>query len=236
MTTNSNSLGTILLVDHSRGALAFQETILRRRDALIVTALAGSEGLQKARADQPQIIIFGYDLFDMTAPEFCREIREQEGTKAISLLLICDREKPEHGDLCIAAGCNDIIYRPLQRRELDEKVERLTTIPVRRQLRTITKIEVSLEKNGRFVLARSVNISATGMLVEVDRVLSSEGQIRLHFYLPGDAKPLQVQAEILRAEFSGTMAKYGLRFVDITPEEKERVEHYVHRLRARELI
>ena len=236
MTNPPEPTCSILLVDHSRGALAFQETILRRRDAQVITALAGSEGIQKAQSERPQLIIFAYDLFDMSGPEFCREIREHDATKAISLLLIADRENPEQADLCRAAGCNDVIHRPLQRRELDEKVERLTSIPVRRQLRTITKIEVSLEKNGRFVLARSVNISATGMLVEVDRVLAGEGQIRLQFYLPGDPKPLQLEAEILRAEFTGTMAKYGLRFIDIPPEERERIEHYVHRLRSRELI
>ena len=37
-----------------------------------MTALAGSEGLQKAREEKPQLIVFGFDLFDMTAPEFCR--------------------------------------------------------------------------------------------------------------------------------------------------------------------
>ena len=228
--------GRILLVDHSRGALLFQETILRRRQAIILTALAGSEGLEKAKEEKPQLIVFGFDLFDMTAPEFCREIRNDESTKSISLLLICDRATPEHGDLCMSAGCNDIIFRPLQRRELDSKVAKLTAIPVRRQLRTITKIEVSLEKNGRFVLARSVNISANGMLIEVDRVLAGDERVRLHFYLPGDPKALQLEAEILRAEFSGNMAKYGVRFANATDDERERIERYVHRLRSRELL
>jgi response regulator RpfG family c-di-GMP phosphodiesterase len=229
-------LGRILLVDHSRGALLFQETILRRRQAIILTALAGSEGLQKAKEEKPHLIVFGFDLFDMNAPEFCREIRNDEGTRSISLLLICDRGTPEHGDLCMSAGCNDIIFRPLQRRELDSKVAKLTAIPVRRLLRTITKIEVSLEKNGRFVLARSVNISANGMLIEVDRVLAGDERVRLHFYLPGDPKPLQLEAEILRAEFSGNMAKYGLSFSNATDDERERIERYVHRLRSRELL
>ncbi len=237
MTTKTKQdLGRILLVDHSRGSLAFQETILRRRGVSITSALAGSEGLQKAKNDKPNLIIFAFDLFDMTAPEFCREIRSDDDTKAISLLLVCDRDASEHGDLCLSAGCNDVIFRPLQRRELDEKVERLTSIPVRRQLRTITKIEVSLEKNGRFVLGRSLNISATGMLIEVDRVLPGEENVRLHFFLPGDPKPLQIEAEILRAEFSGTMAKYGLKFINPNMEERERIEHFVHRLRSRELI
>jgi len=228
--------GRILLVDHSRGALIFQETILRRRDSAIFTALAGTEGLQKARAELPHLIIFGYDLFDMSAPEFCREIRENETTRGTSLLLVVDREHQNHADLCLSAGCNDVIYRPLQRRELDQKVERLTSIPVRRQLRTITKIEVSLEKNGRFILGRSVNISANGMLLEVDRVLPGDGSVVVHFYIPGDPKPLQMEAAVLRAEFAGTMAKYGVKFVNISDEERERIDRYVHRLRSRELI
>ena len=230
------TLGRILLVDHSRGALLFQETILRRRENVIATALAGSEGLEKARAGRPHLIIFGYDLFDMSAPEFCREIRADEETRPTSLLLVADREHQDQADLCFSAGCNDVIYRPLQRRELDLKVLKLTSIPARRQLRTITKIEVSIEKNGRFLLGRSLNISSSGILLEVDRVLPGEGDIRLHFYLPGDPKPLQIQSHVLRAEFVGTMAKYGLQFVNVTPEERERIDQYVHRLRSRELI
>ena len=232
----STAPGRILLVDHSRGALIFQETILRRRDMQILTALAGSEGLAKARMERPNLIIFGYDLFDMAAPEFCREIRADDATKAISLLLVCDRNAPDHGDLTLSAGCNDVIFRPLQKPELDEKVERLTRIPVRRQLRTITKIEISVERDGRFVLGRSVNISSNGILVEVQRVLPQEGPMRLHFYLPGDPRPLQLTAEVLRAEFAGSMAKYGMRFLETTDEDRERIARFVHRLRSREAI
>ena len=63
MSRENGALGRILLVDHSRGALAYQETILRRRDAVVSTALAGTEGLQRAMEERPQLIIFGYDLF-----------------------------------------------------------------------------------------------------------------------------------------------------------------------------
>ena len=228
--------GRILLVDHSRGALLFQESILRRRVAEISTALAGSEGLQKARDEQPQLIMFGYDLFDMSAPEFCREIRADDRTKSISLLFVCERDSGAHEELCLAAGCNDVIYRPLQRHDLDEKITRLTSIPTRRELRTLTRIEVSLEKSGRFLIGRSLNISSTGMLLELDRVLPGEGRLRLHFYLPGEQKPMEVHAEVLRAEFVGNMAKYGLHFVEVNEEERDRIEKFVRRLRSRELI
>lgn len=232
----SSETGRILLVDQSRGALLFQETILRRRDAVVTTAIAGSEGLRKARDEQPQLIMFGFDLFDMSAPEFCREIRSDDRTRGISLLLVCERDAAQHQDLCLAAGCNDVIYRPLQRNDLDAKITRLTTIPTRRDLRTLTRIEVSLEKSGRFLIGRSLNISSTGMLLELDRVLPGEGVLRLHFYLPGEPTPMQIDAEVLRAEFVGTMAKYGLRFTELREGERERIEKFVRRLRSRELI
>jgi c-di-GMP-binding flagellar brake protein YcgR len=129
-----------------------------------------------------------------------------------------------------------VIFRPLQREELDEKVSRLTSIPSRRQLRTITRIEISVENNGRFILGRSLNISANGMLLEVDRVLPGDGKVRIHFYLPGDTKPMQIAGEVLRAEFTGTMAKYGVRFLETDDEQRERIVRFVQRLRSRELI
>jgi CheY-like chemotaxis protein len=226
----------ILLVDHSRGSLLFQESILRRRAATIATALTGTIGMEIARSDQPQLIMFAFDLFDMTAPEFCREIRGDASTRTMSLLLVCERESPEHAELCLSAGCNDVIYRPLQRHELDSKIGRLTTIPSRRELRTLTRIEVSIEKNGRFIIGRSLNISASGMFLEVDRVLPGEGKLRLHFYLPGDPKPLQMECDVLRAEFTGGTAKYGVGFSAANDEERERIERFVRRLRSRELL
>src|SRR5471032_2429644 len=55
----------ILLVDQSRGALLFQETLLRRRESVVSTAMTASEALARAISEQPKLIIFGYDLFDM---------------------------------------------------------------------------------------------------------------------------------------------------------------------------
>src|SRR5258708_14516755 len=210
--------------------------MLRGGETIVRATIAGREGLEKAENEQPHLIGSGVDLFDMTAPEFCREIRSFDGTKAISLLFGCDRDASHHADLCLGAGCNDVIFRPLQRHELDAKVAKLTAIPVRRTLRTITKIEVSLEKNGRFVLGRSMNISASGMLVEVDKLLPGEGAVRLHFYLPGDPKPMQLRAEVLRADFSGGTPRYGVKFSELNEGERERIERYVTRLRSRELL
>ena len=74
------------------------------------------------------------------------------------------------------------------------------------------------------------------MLIEVDRMLPQDGPVRLHFYLPGDPRPVQIMAQVLRAEFSGALSKYGLRFVDPSDSDRERISRFVHRIRARETI
>jgi hypothetical protein len=43
-------------------------------------------------------------------------------------------------------------------------------------------------------------------------------------------------AQVLRAEFSGVLSKYGLRFVDPSDADRERISKFVHRIRARETI
>ena len=79
-------------------------------------------------------------------------------------------------------------------------------------------------------------IRQSGGFIEVDRVLPGEGRLRLHFYLPGDPKPLQLESDVLRAEFTGGTAKYGVRFIAADDAERERIERFVRRLRSRELL
>jgi len=41
---------------------------------------------------------------------------------------------------------------------------------------------------------------------------------------------------VLRAEFTGGTAKYGVSFGAANEEERERIERFVRRLRSRELL
>ena len=47
---------------------------------------------------------------------------------------------------------------------------------------------------------------------------------------------MQVIVEVLRSEFKGNVARYGVRFVDLAREARDQIERYVQRLRSRELI
>lgn len=224
----------ILVIDRPGGALLFQQSVLRRGGRQIAISQRGSEAVATMRTVMPRLVVFAYDLVDCTGPELCREIRQDELLRATSLLFVADRGASDHVDLCMAAGCNDILLLPFRVEELDQKVERLATIPRRQSLRTLIKIDISVRSAEWFGLGHTLNISSSGMLIEVNQILPAEARISLQFYLRGDNVPLRLPAVIVRADFSGTQPRYGLRFTAVSHGEKQRINEFVGRMRSRE--
>lgn len=224
----------ILLVDNSRVSLMLQETVLRRSDNKVTAVTSGAEAWSLIQADHPRLVIFGFDLGEMTGPDLCRNVRESDSVRATSLLFIGDRHAEQYADLCMNAGCNDYLFRPFHRRELDLKVEKLIRIPVRRDLRTLTRLEVAIDREGSHLLGHSVNVSASGILLQTGHALPANAEVRVNFFLPGDPAPVNVRAEVTRAEFVGVEPRFGLRFVDVDPETRERINRFVDRGHPRE--
>jgi len=229
---NSAPEATILLVDSSPGTLMFQETILRRQDKSVSSVNSGVQALLRIRSHKPRLVMFGFELVDMTAPELCRDVRNTREIQATSLLFVADSGKQSDADLCMAAGCNDVIYRPLHALELDAKIARLIAIPVRKDFRTLTRLKVEVEpQKGVVLLGHSLNLSASGMLIEAETVLPPEAMVQLHFHLSVDNEPLEIESRIVRAEFSGGSPRYGVTFTNLGDPERERIAAFVSRLK-----
>lgn len=225
----------ILVVDRANGPLSAHGTILRREDPVLRTYTSAHDALKQLSVEHARLIVFTFDLAEMTAPEFCRLLRDDDRTRAVSLLFVAERNSTDGVDLCMAAGCNDILIQPFKPEELDAKIRKLANVPTRGELRTLTKVEVSLNTGSYFQLGHSINISASGMLLEMDHVLPPEAKVRVQFYLRGDNVPVRVKSQVVRAEFSGATPRYGLRFLGMEDGDRARVERFVTRLRSREL-
>lgn len=223
---------SILLVDGSPGTLMFQETILRRQDKTVSSVNSGGQALLRMQAHKPSLVMFGFELADMTAPELCRDVRNTREIQSTSLLFVADSGRQADADLCMAAGCNDVIYRPLSALELDAKIARLIAIPVRKDFRTLTRLKVEFEpQKGAVVLGHSLNLSASGMLIEAETVLPPEAIVHIHFHLNVDNQPLEIESRIVRAEFSGGSPRYGVTFTNLAEAQRERIAAFISRLK-----
>jgi len=103
-----------------------QELILRSLSGCeVITAEDGIKGVEKAVAEQPDLILMDVVMPRMNGFEACRLIRGHEATESIPIIMVTTRSEPAHVDEGFASGCNDYIFKPIGASELLEKIRKL---------------------------------------------------------------------------------------------------------------
>ncbi len=112
----------ILLVDDSSTVLLMERMILSKNQYDVVTAKDGIEGVEKAVAERPDLILMDVVMPRMDGFEACRKLREQEDTKAIPVIMVTTRGELASVETGYAAGCNEYVTKPINGLELLAKV------------------------------------------------------------------------------------------------------------------
>jgi DNA-binding response OmpR family regulator len=120
----------ILLVDDSNTILMMEKFILRNDPYDVVTASNGEEGVQKAIAQQPDLILLDVIMPKMGGFDACRAIRENVATRSIPVVMVTTRGEAVNVEAGWANGCTDYITKPINAIELLAKVRSLLAEPV----------------------------------------------------------------------------------------------------------
>lgn len=97
--------------------------LLERMGYATISGTNGEEGLEKAIAAKPDLI-----LIDMMMPVMDgweATLRANHKTKAISILASTALFRSSHLHACLEAGCNDYILKPFSFLELQRKIQAL---------------------------------------------------------------------------------------------------------------
>lgn len=123
---SSNEQKTILVVDDSRVALMTVEMILRRAGRYeLLLARDGLEAVELATTETPDLILMDVVMPRMTGVEACRQLRCQDHTRDIPIILVTTRGEASSVELGYESGCNDYVTKPINSMELLGKVEDL---------------------------------------------------------------------------------------------------------------
>ncbi len=112
----------ILIVDDSRTAVMMTGMILGKGTYDVVTAADGVDGLSKALAAPPDLILLDVMMPNMDGFETCRKLRSQPATKDVPIIMVTTRGEPQNLELGYASGCSDYITKPVSAVELLAKV------------------------------------------------------------------------------------------------------------------
>jgi len=109
--------------------------IVERLFLLPVRACHGKEGLEKAIAEKPQLILMDMRMPVMDGWEAARALRIHPDTKNIPILATTALFRPHELRTCLEAGCNDYLVKPFSCVDLQIKIgEMLETSPEQRLL------------------------------------------------------------------------------------------------------
>ena len=113
---------TILLVDDSRTSLFLQRMILQTGPYRLVTAQDGQEGVERALAETPDLILMDVVMPRKNGFEALRELRTHDTTRETPVILVTTRGEPTNVEEGYAAGCSDFVTKPIEPEELLTKV------------------------------------------------------------------------------------------------------------------
>ena len=113
----------ILLVDDSNTILMMQKMVLKTTSYKVITANNGEEGVAKALAELPDLILMDVIMPKMTGFEACRKLRQEETTRGIPIIMVTTRGEPLNVEEGFQSGCTDYVTKPLDSFELLNKLK-----------------------------------------------------------------------------------------------------------------
>ncbi len=117
------NLNKILVVDDTIENLQLLKLVFRRSEFQIITAHNGVEGLEKARAEMPFLVLSDIQMPKMDGYTFCRELKSNDPTRLISVIFITSHNSSgEQVSKGLEMGADEYITRPIERSELLARV------------------------------------------------------------------------------------------------------------------
>jgi len=111
----------ILAVDDSQTILLVEQAILAPAFD-VVTAASGEEGLGRASAEAPDLVLMDLEMPGIDGFETTRRLRSCPATSATPIILVTSHSEAESLEGAFLHGCTDYVIKPIDGDELLHKV------------------------------------------------------------------------------------------------------------------
>ena len=216
MSTETPSKETILVVDDEPNILDLARLYLQSQGYRVITASDGQQALDRARADQPALVVLDLMLPKIDGWEVCRTLRAESD---LPIIMLTARSDDVDKIVGLELGADDYVTKPFNPRELVARVKavlrRSTPAPRGRQgdqplvlgnlVISVAGREVALDKSPLKLTGREFDLLLA--LVENRGVVMSRDQLLdsvwgYDYY--GETRTVDVHVGQLRRKISGS--------------------------------
>jgi twitching motility two-component system response regulator PilH len=112
----------ILVVDDSPTDLQWFSELLSKKGFQVLTAASGEEGISKAKAEMPDLVLMDVVMPGLNGFQATREIVKGEATKHIPVILCTNKSQETDRIWGLKQGAKDYVTKPIDADELLGKI------------------------------------------------------------------------------------------------------------------
>jgi CheY-like chemotaxis protein len=120
-------MAKILIVDDNPDVREVLRCQLKTLGYLVISAENGLVAIEKAIAEQPDLILMDIMMPEMDGWQASRAVRSNPDIKDIPILAATAMSRRADLNACLEAGCNGYIVKPFTMLELEQKIGELIT-------------------------------------------------------------------------------------------------------------
>ena len=122
------ALSPILLVEDNELNRDMLVRRLIRAGHAVITAEDGEKALRRMREDMPSVVLMDMNLPVKDGWTACREARADKNIQHIPIIALTAHAMEGDRELCIQAGCNDYLTKPIEREKLLQILDKYLSV------------------------------------------------------------------------------------------------------------
>jgi two-component system, chemotaxis family, chemotaxis protein CheY len=122
-----NTKKTILIVDDSEFVRSYHSYILEQADFHVITAIDGSEGLEKLYQNQCALVLTDTNMSNMDGYEFIRRVRAESQYASLPIIIVSTESEGKDKTRGFEAGANLYLVKPCTPEMMVENIRLVLT-------------------------------------------------------------------------------------------------------------
>jgi CheY-like chemotaxis protein len=228
----------ILLVDDVGLFLEIQKDVFRREPFTLLTANSGWEALKIMGREKPDLVFMDLFMPEGRGDEACARAKTDPSLRKIPIVMVTNSRSPEDLASCREAGCDDILFKPVDRDLFLTTAYRLLGIGAPDSVRVKLRIPVRFGRDRMSLTeAWSFDLGPGGVFVETGDFLPLGSEAHLEIMLPSPMIILSGKARVARGNLPGPHQGashpkgLGLQFTDFSKSHLEILKGFLRRMK-----
>jgi len=224
----------VLLVDDVSMFIELEKDYLQLSAATILTARNGEQALKICQAERPGIVFMDLHMPIMNGADCCKAIKRDPQLEGTKVVLITSEGKEADRLLCLNAGCDGFLTKPLDRQIFLDTARKLLPAIDRRDRRVNCRLNVKYRAFGITLSGYIANLSQNGVYIVTGSEVAQDAEVDLIFALPEpSALIVQTRGRVAWLNSKKTRRKpslaegFGVEFVSLPDEAARAIGRYI---------